>query len=335
MSDAADKSFAPTPSRIARARREGNVPRAQELSANAAFLAAIAATIAVAPVVVSSARSCIAAAAHRHVELAAYLELMLAAVSVIAAAGAGAVVASLIQSGGIVVVAPVPSFGKLSPVQGIKRMFSRDGATHAARAAAAFVVACTAIVASTHTLANSTAAGEAWSLGALTWQAAVHVALAAAAVGALFSLAEFGAARRSWLSKLKMSLHDLKRESKENDGDPAMRHRRRSLHRNFIRGAIANVKKASFVVVNPTHVAVALKYDPPTVPIPAVLVRATDDMALRVRSVAAEAGVPIVEDAPLARAIFAAADVGDVIAPEHYVAVAEIVAQLVREGALG
>jgi flagellar biosynthetic protein FlhB len=88
------------------------------------------------------------------------------------------------------------------------------------------------------------------------------------------------------------------------------------------------------VVVNPTHVAVALEYSPPDVLVPIVLVRASDEGALRVREEAKTHGIPIVENIPLARALFAAANVGDAIPHEHYVAVAEIVAALTREGVL-
>jgi flagellar biosynthesis protein FlhB len=131
-----------------------------------------------------------------------------------------------------------------------------------------------------------------------------------------------------------MNLHELKRELKENDGDPASRARRKALHRSVIRGAISKVKDAAFVVVNPTHVAVALDYRPPDVPVPVVLVRAADEMALRVRDAAAKAGVPVIENVSLARALFAQTQVGQAIPHDYYVAVAEIVAALIRSGAL-
>jgi flagellar biosynthesis protein FlhB len=148
-------------------------------------------------------------------------------------------------------------------------------------------------------------------------------------------LAEFAAARKAWLRKLRMSADDRKREAKEQDGDPFARGRRRALHRSFLRGALAEVKKASFVVANPTHVAVALEYRPPTVPVPRVLVRAAGEMAARVRAVAAECGVPVVENVALARALYRDARAGEPIAHAHYVAVAEVVAALARSKAWG
>jgi flagellar biosynthesis protein FlhB len=151
------------------------------------------------------------------------------------------------------------------------------------------------------------------AVAAMAWSGAQHVVFAAASVGLVFAIVEYGAARRSWLTKLKMSLHEFKRELKENDGDPSTRARRKALHRNVLRGAIAKVKDAAFVVVNPTHVAVALEYRPPEVPVPVVLVRAAGEMALRVREEASRADVPVIENIALARALFSQAEVGEPI----------------------
>ena len=136
--------------------------------------------------------------------------------------------------------------------------------------------------------------------------------------------------RGAWLRKLRMSFEERKRESKEHDGDPFARGRRRALHRSLLRGAIAKVKDASFVVANPTHVAVALEYRPPDVPVPLVVVRAAGSAALRVRALAGVHRVPVIENVALARALYDDARVGQPIGRIHYVAVAEIVAALSR-----
>jgi flagellar biosynthetic protein FlhB len=86
--------------------------------------------------------------------------------------------------------------------------------------------------------------------------------------------------------------------------------------------------------VNPTHVAVALRYAPPAVPVPEILVRAQDDAALRVRAIAREHRIPVVEDVALARLLFARGAGGRPIPADAYVAVAQIVAALAREGLL-
>jgi flagellar biosynthesis protein FlhB len=147
----------------------------------------------------------------------------------------------------------------------------------------------------------------------------------------LFAGAEYAAARGAWLRKLRMSFEERKREAKEQDGDPFARGRRRAMHRSLLRGSIAKVREASFVVVNPTHVAVALQYRPPDVPVPRVLVRAADAAARRVRDIAARYDVPVVENVGLARALYHDGRIGAAIGVEHYIAVAEVVAALVRE----
>ena len=171
-------------------------------------------------------------------------------------------------------------------------------------------------------------------LGAAAWSAAARAVAAACAVGCGFGLVELLAARKSWLQRLRMSFAEYKRDLKEQDGDPQVRGRRRALHRSLSRGDLRRVKEAAFVVTNPTHIAVALAYGPPEEPVPRVLVSAADDLAARVRDLARDAGVPLVENVALARALFADARVGETIPNALYVAVAEVVAALARGGAL-
>jgi len=97
---------------------------------------------------------------------------------------------------------------------------------------------------------------------------------------------------------------------------------------------VSRVAQASFVVVNPSHVAVALRYAPPAVPVPEILVRALDELALRVRTLARQHGIPLIEDVALARLLYAGGENGRPIPPETFVAVAQIVAALAREGLL-
>jgi flagellar biosynthetic protein FlhB len=241
----------------------------------------------------------------------------------------------IVQNGGLVLVAPSLKFERLQPAEGIKRMLSREAATHGARAAVAFTLASFAMLPTFQALLGaSTVALTPSSIASIAWSGAAHVIFAAAAIGMLFAIAEFAVARRAWLRKLRMSLAEFKRELRESDGDPLARGRRKALHRNLVRGAIGRVKDAAFVVVNPTHVAVALEYRPPEVPVPSVLVRAADEMALRVRELATEYRVPVIENVDLARALYRDGAVGESIAGEHYLAVAEVVIALMRSGVL-
>ena len=98
-----------------------------------------------------------------------------------------------------------------------------------------------------------------------------------------------------------MTFDEFKRDAKEQDGDPHAKSRRKQLHRTFVRGGIARTSEASFVVVNPTHVAIALRYAPPHVPVPEILVRGSPMARARVRAIAERARIPFVEDVALAR----------------------------------
>ena len=333
--ESGEKSFDPTPSRKQKAKREGDVPRSQEFGANCAFLCAVVATIAVAPLLAANARSAIVGAAHGETAVPFLAAILACAFVPVAASAGGAIASSLAQTGGLVFVPIAPNFTKLSPAQGLKRILSGETVLHGVRALIAFCVAMAAVIASLRdTFSASGVQATAQRMGMLAWSGAEHAVFAAVGIGLLFSIAEYAVARKTWLTKLKMSLHEIKREFKEREGDPHARARRKSFHRNLIRGSIARVKDAAFVVVNPTHVAVALEYSPPDVPVPVVLVRASNEGALRVREEAKTHGIPIVENILLARALFADADVGDAIPGEHYVAVAELVDALTREGLL-
>lgn len=331
MSDAGEKPFEPTPQRIAKAKREGNVPRSTELGSNVSFACAAAATMAIVPVVAGHARAAIALAASGTAPASDALALVVAgSVPMLAAAFAGSAV-SIVQNGGLRVAGFAVNARRLDPLEGMRRAFSRETAAHALRGALACLAAVAAMLPSVAgALALGLRASSLSGVAAAVWQASQRVAFAACAVGTLFACAEFLAARRSWLGKLRMSFDERRRELKEQEGDPFTRSRRRALARSLLRGSVREIDRASFVVVNPTHVAVALEYRPPATPVPRVLIRATDAAALRVRALAIQRRIPIVENAALARALFAQSRAGESIPHALYVAVAEVVAALTR-----
>ncbi|HLY03951.1 MAG TPA: EscU/YscU/HrcU family type III secretion system export apparatus switch protein [Candidatus Cybelea sp.] len=330
MSDGAEKAFEPTPRRIAKAKREGNVARSSELAANVSFAVAAFAIVASAARFGSVAGDALIRSQSFVPAPSCALVLGVALIPIGAAAIAGAI-ASIAQNGGLALVPVTPKIERLNPIEGMRRILSRETLSHSLRAAFAFLCA---MLAMTPALAAGAAAmirsPDLSQTVDVVWSAAQHVAFAAGAVGLLFSVAEFGAARTSWLRKLRMSFEERKREVKEEEGDALARGRRRSLHRALLRGGLTRVKEAAFVVVNPTHFAVALAYRPPQVPVPEVLVRARGEAAVRVREMAAVYRVPIVENVALARSLYRDGRPGEPISTAHYVAVAEVVAALLR-----
>jgi flagellar biosynthesis protein FlhB len=329
------KPFAATPNRVARARREGQGPHASEPCVIAACAGGLTAAALSVPPMLGCAANAIAAAARERTVAASTggIAAMLGWAIVPLAAAAACAIAAGIADGGLRTSMPGFDGKRVDPIAGFRRMFSRDALVAAARAAAAFAAA----IAGLALLARDAFSGalEAIAPAALASFArsvALRSCLSVLAVGALFALLDRWSAQRRWLENLRMTHEELKRDIRESEGDPQARGRRLALHRAIVRGSLARVREASFVVANPDHVAVALKYAPPGVPVPEILVRACDEGARRVKALAAEHGIPIVENVPLARALFAQGEAGETIPRDLYVAVAQIVAALVDEG---
>ena len=330
-----EKQFEASQSRIERAKREGDVARSQELGNVAAFGSAlIAAGVIIAPLG-QAAERLIRSAAAQTIDTATLTTATLLMLVPIAVAAAAAVAVNIVQSGGLRFAAVSIKPERLAPGENLKRMFSREAIITAARATIAFVCAGAAIVPAFASIyASAIHAGSLGGVASAAWSGAMHTASAACAVGAVFAGADFAVQLVRWRKRLRMSFEELKRDQKENDGDPLARGRRRALHRQISRGSLRKVKDAAFVLTNPTHIAIALEYRPPDIPVPRVLVRAADDAAARVRELAAAYGVPLVENVPLARRLYALAQPGDFIPHETYLAVAEVVAALAKNGVL-
>jgi len=336
MSDG-DKPFGATPNRIARARREGRLPRSSELCSVAAFGGAVVAAAFSVPLTFAYAGGAIAGAAReRSIGGAAppALAILAAALIPLVFAAASASAAGVLD-GGLRVSGASFDAKRLDPAAGLRRMFSRDAVLTAARAAAAFSAALLALAGSAReTFASALDQSAPRVLVAVSAGVALRACMTVLAVGGLFAVLDRWSAQRRWLDGLRMTHDELKRDLRESEGDPQSKGRRASFHRALVRGSIARVREASFFVANPTHVAIALKYAPPSVAVPEILVRACDEAALRVKTIAQDHGIPVIEDVLLARALLAEGEVGAAIPRTLYVAVAQIVASLVQQGVL-
>ena len=130
---------------------------------------------------------------------------------------------------------------------------------------------------------------------------------------------------------LKMTKQEARQEAKDMDGDPMLKQRRRQIARQLaMQRMAAAVPKADVIVTNPTHLSIALKYDGRMMAAPKVIAKGADHMALQIRQIAARHGVPVIERKPLARALYATVDVGQEVPPEHFAAIAEILAYVYR-----
>lgn len=137
--------------------------------------------------------------------------------------------------------------------------------------------------------------------------------------------------RYEFMKNLRMTKHEVKEEFKQTEGDPMVKNRLRKIRQERARKRMmAAVPTSDVVVTNPTHFAVALKYDAASMGAPKLVAKGADLVAKRIRDVAEENDVPIVENAPLARALFAGVEVDEEIPPEHYQAVAEVIGYVMR-----
>ncbi len=147
----------------------------------------------------------------------------------------------------------------------------------------------------------------------------------------VLALLDFSFQKMQHSRDLRMTKEEVKKEMKDMDGDPLMKQRRARVARQLALQRIASaVPNADVIVTNPTHFAIALKYDRGTMAAPRVVAKGQDFMAMRIRQLALQHGVPLVERKPLARALYAGVDIGQEVPPEHYTAVAEVLAYVYR-----
>jgi flagellar biosynthesis protein FlhB len=153
----------------------------------------------------------------------------------------------------------------------------------------------------------------------------------AGAVFLLFGGVDMFRQYRRHMKTLRMTKAEVKEEHKRNEGDPQMKGRIRRLRRDLLRRQMMrDVPKATVVLMNPTHFAVAIRYDMQDVPCPILVAKGRNWLALRIRQIAREHDVPVIENPPLARALYDACEVGQAIPPDFYKAVAEVLAYIYR-----
>lgn len=147
----------------------------------------------------------------------------------------------------------------------------------------------------------------------------------------VLAVADYLYQRYTYLKKLRMTKQELKDEYKQVEGDPLVKSRIRQVRMERARHRMmANVPKADVIIVNPTHYAVALEYKMETMDAPVVVAKGIDFLALKIREVAEEHEIPIVENPPLARALFASVEIDQAIPPEHFKAVAEVIGYVMQ-----
>jgi flagellar biosynthetic protein FlhB len=346
-SDQEDKTESPSDKRLRDAREKGDLPRSRDLSTAVVVLAGVTSMIA------SREQMAVHAANIMHVGLRYGRDDLFAANGIsralMTAAGEGlkmlgpvftvtavAAVAAPALMGGLnfSFEALVPKFDRLDPIKGFGRLVSVNGLVELGKSLLKLLLIGGALV----WFLNRTTQ-EMYAVGsgpvsegiAHTFSVIGHASLIFACSLGLIALVDAPWQAFSFTKKMRMTKQEVKDEHKESDGSPELKSKIRQMqHQMSRRRMMEDVPTADVIVVNPTHFAVALKYDEVKMGAPRVVAKGVDVLAQQIRDVAGHAKVPVVEAAPLARALYATTEVGREIPSALYVAVAQILAYVFR-----
>lgn len=349
QSSKSDRTEKPTPKKRRDARKKGQIARTRDLS-QAASLAAVAAAllwtghIGMGRLLAAMADSIelmgdepseIVAGTLFSVVLTSGQALAFFVGPIAVFVSVAVVFSQTVQGGWVFApVALKPDWSRLSPMNGLKRLALSRGWVDLVKtliivAVVAFlsVKAVSAMLANTPQLAGMTptdSALHAWDgARSLIWQVVIALMVV--------SLADYGIQRWRMTDSLKMTKREVRDDMRLTEGSPETKARIRRIQREMARRRmLADVPKATVVITNPTQYAIALDYRRDEMPAPKVLAKGRGVLARRIREIAREHGVPIVENKPLARALYGATEVGEFIPAELFDAVAEVIVYLVR-----
>ncbi len=347
---AGEKTELPTPRKLKEARDEGNVAKSQDLTGSLVLLMGVVAIeifggrlwfrmLEMTEAVLTTAHAANPTRSDDFLPMVAYcgravllgvLPIFLA-VMVIAAAGGFGQVGLLFSMKSL-----QPKPNRMSPVRGVKNVVGLRAMVRLGMSLAKVVViGLVAALIVMDDLLQIVGLGELAFLPAFVMLGDMVFGLALKLAALLLVLAIIDYSYQKWqhTEDLKMTKQDVRDEMKKMEGDPQIKQRRARIARELAMQRMAQaVPGADVVVTNPTHFSVAIKYDKEGMPAPKVVAKGQDHLALRIRTIAMEHGIPIVERKPLARALYRDVEVGEFIPPEHYAAAAEILAFVYRLG---
>jgi flagellar biosynthetic protein FlhB len=347
--DAASRTEEPTPRKLQQARERGEVVKTPDV-APLASLAAAATVMALAGGFLSRNLMTAMTPFLAHPDSMSFdgdggVAIMKSAVvgaapaigAVMLAACAAGVAGNVIQTGLMFTPERLAiDITKLSPMAGFKRVFGLDGFMQFLKSL--LKVTLTALLAwwvlKPHVNELEDLA-KFEPLTMLTFAADIlrRLVFAVAAFLIVVAGADWFWQRQRFMKRMRMTKEEMKEDFKQSEGDPHIKARQKQLRNERARRRMMQaVPDATVVVMNPTHYAVALKYDKGETPAPLCVAKGMDSLALKIREIAEAAGVPVIEDPPLARALYAAVEIDEIIPPAHYEAVAKIIGFILSAG---
>ncbi|HUO23153.1 MAG TPA: flagellar biosynthesis protein FlhB [Caulobacteraceae bacterium] len=351
-SDQQSKTEEPTQRRLDEARRQGDVAKSPDLPPWAAMSAAVA-VLAISGG--AMARNMVTAllpfVAHPdsfqldHGGAVGVAKMAAGAawpflITVMVAAGVAGAAGNIIQTGFIWAPGKLaPSTDKVNPLGGFKRLFGLDGWIQFAKSLAKVlliaVVCYLALKPRLDQMANLSLL-DPMAMGPFMVDALKALFFSVLGVLGVGAIADWVLQRQRFMARMRMSREDIKEELRQSEGDPHVKARLRQIRlQRAKRRMMQKVPKATVIIANPTHFAVALRYDTSEAPAPVCVAKGVDSLALKIREVAEKHNVPVIEDPPLARALYATVEMDQVIPPEHYQAVAKIIGFILGVGRRG
>jgi flagellar biosynthesis protein FlhB len=226
-----------------------------------------------------------------------------------------------------------PKFSKVSPVAGLGRLFSKQGLANFVKGLLKLGLIgsiMTALLWPKRDRLEGLVTMDVAAMLPIVRSLALDMLGAVVAALALVAVADYLFQYKQWYARQKMSLHEIKQEHKQSEGDPLVKGKIRQIRQQRARKRMmAAVPTASVIITNPTHFAIALQYER-GMNAPICVAKGVDAIALKIREVADEHGVPIVENPPLARALHATIEIDQEVPAEHYKAVAEIIGYVMK-----
>ena len=333
-----------TPKRREEARKRGQVAKSPDLAGAAVFLAGVFVLHSLAPATlanVSATMQAILWRLHEHQDLtmqsvwflfaSAFGSTALLMALLFGAALVASVGANLLQFGFLFSFQTiVPSFNKINPVTGLQRLFSKNTLVNLAKQllklGAVLIIIYTSVMANINTLfmlGQMSATQIVGFIGDLIFGIGWKFGFLLVVIGLL----DFVYEKWQFEENMKMSKQEVKDEYRQSEGNPEVKGAVKRRQREFARRRMmAAVPRATVVVTNPTHFAVALEWDEVKMDAPLVTAKGADLVAKRIREIAKEHGVPIMENAPLARTLYAKVELDQTIPPNLYAAVAQVIA---------
>jgi flagellar biosynthetic protein FlhB len=343
-----EKTEQATPRKLEISRRQGQVPKSQDLTAGVALVVGTLVMLLYGGAVMERFALMLRAVFENEIAgspyysgdagdsfRAAMTTVVLTVLPVMIVAFLASYVSQFIQVGWLFTLKPVqPKFEKLNPQKGIKRIFEPKNAVKTLVSIVKLTVAIGLTWALMAGRLGRLASLPAMPLRAAAWMVGVTIFEVAALLSVLLliiGILDWFYQKWQYKRDQRMTKQEVKDERRSMEGDVEVKRQRHRMYQEIIRNQIRGATpEADVIVTNPTHFSVAIKYDDETMAAPTVTAKGADLLAFQIRQIAEKHGVPIVERPPLARALYHGTEVGQQIAPEHYAAVAELLAYVYR-----